>query len=304
MRQHFVRAPSVCVAALLLGCAFARPADARLRLVAQNLDQAAVTAPADSADLALPDLPAAGVVITPTDLARSPAPAAEPAPPALADSPQAPVAPQPAVTVPLPEALGNPVSTRPVPDALRHTPLDDPDGDLKTGSVMPAPPTVAPARVEPSLAAPSAAAPPVPAEPAPALPAAAVSFDPQVLHRLLDAYVGSEPGPVAGRVPAQELARFKDRQAVAALYAARSFAPLWIEDGRFDAKARSALSRIDHAAEDGLDLRAILVAVPHGGDAEAQAASELSLTRAVVAYGQQASGGRVDPLAAGAADRR
>ena len=42
-------------------------------------------------------------------------------------------------------------------------------------------------------------------------------------------------------------------------------------------------------------MRAVPVAVPHGGDAEAQAASELSLTRAVVAYGQQASGGRVDP---------
>ena len=89
--------------------------------------------------------------------------------------------------------------------------------------------------------------------------------------------------------------RRKARQAVAAFYADRGFASLWVEEGRFDVAARALLSRIDHAAADGLDVSADPVVIPHGGDAAALAASELSLTEAIVDYGRQASGGRVDP---------
>ncbi len=87
----------------------------------------------------------------------------------------------------------------------------------------------------------------------------------------------------------------KVRQAVAAFYADRGFASLWVEEGRFDVAARALLSRIDHAAADGLDVSADPVVIPHAGDAAALAASELSLTEAIVDYGRQASGGRVDP---------
>ncbi len=89
--------------------------------------------------------------------------------------------------------------------------------------------------------------------------------------------------------------RRKERQMIAAFYAERGFASLWIEDGRFDVAARSLLSRIDHAAADGLDVKSDIVAIPHGDDPAALAASELSLTEAIVDYGRQASGGRVDP---------
>ena len=98
-----------------------------------------------------------------------------------------------------------------------------------------------------------------------------------------------------GWVGAADQNHRKERQAIAAFYADRGFASLWVEDGRFDVAARSLLSRIDHAAADGLDMRADPVAIPHGGDAAALAASELSLTEAIVDYGRQASGGRVDP---------
>ena len=87
----------------------------------------------------------------------------------------------------------------------------------------------------------------------------------------------------------------KARQAIAAFYADRGFAALWVEEGRFDVAARSLLSRIDHAAADGLDVKADPVAIPHGGTPTELAASELSLTEAIVDYGRQASGGRVDP---------
>ena len=76
---------------------------------------------------------------------------------------------------------------------------------------------------------------------------------------------------------------------------ARNFAPFWIENGKFNAKGRAALARIDHASEDGLDLRAFPISVPRGGDADTLAAAELALTDAAVAYANQASGGRVDP---------
>ncbi len=120
-------------------------------------------------------------------------------------------------------------------------------------------------------------------------------LDAATLQKALDAYVGAEPVSVGGRVQPQEQSRFEARQALRAVYAARDFAPLWIEDGRFNARGRSILARIDHAAEDGLDLRATGVLVPSGGDSAVLGKAELSLTEAAVAYANQATGGRVDP---------
>ena len=126
----------------------------------------------------------------------------------------------------------------------------------------------------------------------PPAPGEAAVFDAEALHRALDTFVGAEPpAPAAGR-PSPDQLRFKARQDIAAVYAARAYAPFWIEAARFNAQARFALSRIDHAAEDGLDLRAFPVAVPRGGDAAGLVASELGLTQAVVAYGKQATGGQ------------
>ncbi len=191
------------------------------------------------------------------------------------------------------------------------------DGSDSTGSLPAPPPSVAsappirrsaddvpvlPAPGTPPMPA-ASPTPPVPAVAAPAAPAALAPvdaptavFDAAALRKTLDAFVGTEPVPVAGRRDAAELARFKDRQQISAFYAARSDAPVWIEDGRFGPHARDVLARIDHAAEDGLDLKASPVSVPSGSaDAAELAMSELSLTRAVVAYGWQATGGRIDP---------
>ncbi|HEX4765580.1 MAG TPA: L,D-transpeptidase family protein [Lichenihabitans sp.] len=160
--------------------------------------------------------------------------------------------------------------------------------------VLPEPGTPPMPAAGPTPAVPAAAA-PAPAALAP-VDAPAAAFDPAALRKALDAFVGVEPAPVAGRIDATELARFKDRQAISAFYAARADAPLWIEDGRFGPRAREALARIDHAAEDGLDLKAFPVSVPNASADPAElATAELSLTRAAVAYGWQATGGRVDP---------
>ena len=173
------------------------------------------------------------------------------------------------------------------------------------------PPAAEPAS---SVAAPTSPAPPPPmpasgsGSPHPDAPAAAEqpgksrpSAEPAAgslaaaLQKALAAFVGPEPTHGPGQGPAAAEARYKDREAISAVYAARNDAPFWIEDGKFSAKAMAALSRVDRASEDGLDVSAFPVPVPEGSDPDALAASELALTDAVVAYGKQASGGRVDP---------
>ncbi|ACB93799.1 L,D-transpeptidase family protein [Beijerinckia indica] len=94
----------------------------------------------------------------------------------------------------------------------------------------------------------------------------------------------------------------REREAIAAFYAARDFALLWFTDGHPNRAARSLLPRLAAAAEDGLDLGPRLPALPPDNasadsnlDETRQAALDLALSEAVVAYGRQASGSRIDP---------
>ncbi len=83
------------------------------------------------------------------------------------------------------------------------------------------------------------------------------------------------------------------RAALAAAYAAKNFAPLWIENGEWRASARAALARLARAADDGLDLRAY--AAPDAERTALGAADDLALSEAVAAYALQARGFRVNP---------
>ncbi len=127
-------------------------------------------------------------------------------------------------------------------------------------------------------------------------------LDATTLQHALDAWVGPEPLRGLRSIPAAvaDEKRYDARTAVRDFYAGRGFAPLWVVDGAFDAPARSALARIDRAAEDGLELHAAAVTVPQGSDPAALAAAELAMTEAVVDYARQASGGRIDPSRIGA----
>ena len=87
------------------------------------------------------------------------------------------------------------------------------------------------------------------------------------------------------------------RWAIAAFYAARFYTPLWVgEDGLTEA-GRSALSQLERAHEDGLDLS--LFAPPRevgAGLAPDQIAeAETAIAAAVVTYAEQATGSRVRP---------
>ncbi|WP_237481047.1 L,D-transpeptidase family protein [Lichenibacterium dinghuense] len=168
-----------------------------------------------------------------------------------------------------------------------------------TGSVPPTraagSPAAAPATA-PATAPVAGPAGPDPLAYGPVSPDAPV-LDAATLQRAIEDWLGPEPLRGLRSIPAAaaEEKRYDARTAVRDFYAARGFAPIWVVDGHFDAPARSALARIDRAAEDGLDLRSARVDVPDGGDPAALAKSELSLTEAVVEYARQASGGRVDP---------
>ncbi|MGH6852232.1 MAG: L,D-transpeptidase family protein, partial [Methylocella sp.] len=117
--------------------------------------------------------------------------------------------------------------------------------------------------------------------PAPALPAVNAA-----LEAALEARSGA-PGRAA-------LPRRAEREAIAAFYALRDFAPLWFSGGKANAEVAPVIERLKHAADDGLDVKGLPLAVSPATDEEI-AAADLALSDAVVAYGRQASGSRVDP---------
>ncbi|MGA7386034.1 MAG: L,D-transpeptidase family protein, partial [Methylocella sp.] len=91
-----------------------------------------------------------------------------------------------------------------------------------------------------------------------------------------------------------DLPRHREREAIAAFYAMRDFAPLWFSGGTANAEVAPATERLKHAADDGLDVKGFPQAFSPVTDEEI-AAADIALSDAVVAYGRQASGSRVDP---------
>ncbi|MGA2128874.1 MAG: peptidoglycan-binding protein, partial [Xanthobacteraceae bacterium] len=86
----------------------------------------------------------------------------------------------------------------------------------------------------------------------------------------------------------------KNRQAVEAFYAARNFAPLWIDNGAASSRATAVIARLQHADADGLDpsdYRVPEFAASAGPDATAD--TELKLTATVLTYARHAQAGRV-----------
>ncbi|MGH6819875.1 MAG: L,D-transpeptidase family protein, partial [Methylocella sp.] len=98
----------------------------------------------------------------------------------------------------------------------------------------------------------------------------------------------------SGLPSAVALPHRREREAIAAFYALRDFAPLWFSGGTANAEVAPAIERLKHAADDGLDVKGFPQAFSPATDEEI-AAADLALSDAVVAYGRQASGSRVDP---------
>jgi murein L,D-transpeptidase YcbB/YkuD len=90
------------------------------------------------------------------------------------------------------------------------------------------------------------------------------------------------------------LPRHGEREAIASFYALRDFAPIWWRDGKPVPEAAPVIERLKHAADDGLDVRGFPRSLSLAA-AQEIALADIALSDAVVTYGRQASGSRVDP---------
>jgi murein L,D-transpeptidase YcbB/YkuD len=162
--------------------------------------------------------------------------------------------------------------------------------DAETASAPP-PAATAPAETSPA-AAPEAA--PTPA--ATPQDAAAPAIDPQMaaaMSAALDALVAADvkASPIgAGDWRAARLA-------IRSFYAARGFAPVWLDGHGLNLHGEAALARLERADEDALNLAAFALPkdLPADATPERLAEAEATLSAAVVAYAMQASGSRIVP---------
>src|SRR6516225_10227407 len=134
--------------------------------------------------------------------------------------------------------------------------------------------TSAPATATPEAAPPAAAAAPVAAGP-----------DAAIAEQLRELGNGKFDRTVGSK---------KDRTPIETFYSNRNYAPLWITDGKANARATSAIAYLRHVDADGLDPADYPVPKFDALGAPADLAeAEIKLTAAVVTYAHHASVGRV-----------
>jgi L,D-transpeptidase YcbB len=152
----------------------------------------------------------------------------------------------------------------------------------KPGAIEPAAPAAAPAAPPPTEAAPPPAGAPPPANDVAAAPP---SPDAPVAEKLRELFAG-KIDRIIDRKP--------ERKAVEGFYAARQFAPLWIENGAANARAKAVIARLHEADADGLDPSDYRTPdFAPGSSPEALAEAEAKLTAAVITYARHAQVGRV-----------
>ncbi|HEX4409279.1 MAG TPA: L,D-transpeptidase family protein [Xanthobacteraceae bacterium] len=184
--------------------------------------------------------------------------------PSLADPQSTPPADSPAVTAP-------------TPDAAQATPPAD--------QAAPVAPAVATAPSAPT--APAAATPPADTASAPAAapPVATVSADAPIADQLHNLASGAFDRAIGNK---------KDRAEIEAFYAGRNYAPLWITDGKANARATAAINYLAHVDADGLEVPDFPVPNFAAASTPADLAdAEIKLTTTVLAYAHYASVGRV-----------
>jgi L,D-transpeptidase YcbB len=170
--------------------------------------------------------------------------------------------------------------TTPVPPPTAH--------DVAPAIPAEQPPAAAPAApaAEPAAAQPAPAQPAV-AQPAAAQPAAApalAAIDQQVSDKLRDILPSK----------ADRIIEHKSKAAVEAFYAARKFAPLWIDHGKASDRAKAVADFLAHVDADGLDPADYpLPQIKPDADAAALAEAELKYTQTVLTYARHAQIGRV-----------
>jgi murein L,D-transpeptidase YcbB/YkuD len=140
-------------------------------------------------------------------------------------------------------------------------------------------PAVAPAAAPAATAAPTVA----PAYQTAAGPALGV-LDQQIADKLREYLTGKQ----------DRIIDRKNKQAVDAFYAARNYAPLWLDNGNQGERAKAVAKFLANVAVDGLDPADYqLPEIKAGADAAALADAELKYTETVLTYARHAQIGRV-----------
>jgi L,D-transpeptidase YcbB len=184
-----------------------------------------------------------------------------------------------AVPMPEPANLPPPTAADLFPSATAEPP---------TGATPPAGTATAPEteQTPPAIAAPATtpASPEAPAAAAPAVVEAPVlTVDQRVGEKIRELLAG-------------KIDRIIDRRykaAVEAFYSARSYAPLWVEEGVENARAKAATVYLAGVDADGLDASDYPVPSFANADHGAMAESELKLTATVLTFARHAQLGRV-----------
>jgi murein L,D-transpeptidase YcbB/YkuD len=152
-----------------------------------------------------------------------------------------------------------------------------------TATVDPAP-AAAQTKSEPSPAPAAAAATDTPAAPVATAPALSAA-DQAVADKLKDLLAARS---------SKYLDRKGEREGALAFYKDRNYAPLWIDNGQANARAKAAVAYLKTVDSDGLDPAEYATPeITAGMDADALANAELKLTDAALTFARHAATGRV-----------
>jgi murein L,D-transpeptidase YcbB/YkuD len=179
-------------------------------------------------------------------------------------------------------------NTAPIPPPTAQDLSPAPAAPAAAPAEAPATPAEQPAAAAPAPAPAAATAAPA-TQPAAAAPAAApapavATIDQQVADKLHDILASKN----------DRIIEHKSKAAVEAFYSARNNAPLWIDHGKLDERAKAVATFLAHVDADGLDpADYALPEVKPDADAAALADAELKYTQMVLTYARHAQIGRV-----------
>ena len=182
--------------------------------------------------------------------------------------------------VPMPEPANLPPPT--AADIARPHVSPTPAAPARAAAPTAVPNSTQPAAA-PTVAAPEIATPPVTAPAVAPAEAPVLTIDQRVAEKLRDLF-GGRSDRIIDR---------KTKAAVEAYYAARSYAPIWVDNGAESARGKAAAAHLARVDADGLDPSDYPVPSFMNADAGALAEAELKFTATVLTYARHAQIGRV-----------
>jgi murein L,D-transpeptidase YcbB/YkuD len=145
--------------------------------------------------------------------------------------------------------------------------------------------------VAPAAAAKDAAAPATPANPAVATEQTAAP-DPMASLDPADRVVAEKIRDLLATKGDKLFAGKKERSAAETFYQNRNYAPIWLDKGIENARAKAVIARLQGADADGLDVNDYKTPSFAGLAADAQAEAELKLVQTVLTYARHVQAGR------------